>query len=155
VQGKSSRKRTGFAAIAARLSLARARVDWNGRSAAPTRRRDRAGAATHSFLLARPILPGHSLLSAPRHRRHHSENYDGEWIARIIQKFGTAPRGSTSRGGQGVAAAGARGESKGVAFTLDGPRGPAEVAQPGAVWLAKATGNPLMPFHSRRRRAGR
>jgi len=38
--------------------------------------------------------------------------------------------------------------SKGVAFTLDGPRGPAEVAQPGAVWLAKATGNPLMPFHA-------
>jgi len=32
-------------------------------------------------------------------------------------------------------------------FTLDGPRGPARVAQPGAVWLAKATGNPLLPFH--------
>jgi lysophospholipid acyltransferase (LPLAT)-like uncharacterized protein len=35
-----------------------------------------------------------------------------------------------------------------VAFTLDGPRGPAEQAQPGAVWLAKATGNPLLPFHA-------
>jgi lysophospholipid acyltransferase (LPLAT)-like uncharacterized protein len=32
-------------------------------------------------------------------------------------------------------------------FTLDGPRGPARVAQPGAVWLARATGNPLLPFH--------
>ena len=32
-------------------------------------------------------------------------------------------------------------------FTLDGPRGPARVAQPGAVWLAKATGNPVLPFH--------
>jgi lysophospholipid acyltransferase (LPLAT)-like uncharacterized protein len=32
-------------------------------------------------------------------------------------------------------------------FTLDGPRGPARVAQPGAVWLASATGNPLLPFH--------
>jgi lysophospholipid acyltransferase (LPLAT)-like uncharacterized protein len=32
-------------------------------------------------------------------------------------------------------------------FTVDGPRGPARVAQPGAVWLAKATGNPLLPFH--------
>ena len=32
-------------------------------------------------------------------------------------------------------------------FTLDGPRGPARVAQPGAVWLAMATGNPLLPFH--------
>jgi lysophospholipid acyltransferase (LPLAT)-like uncharacterized protein len=32
-------------------------------------------------------------------------------------------------------------------FTLDGPRGPARVAQPGAVWLAASTGNPLLPFH--------
>ena len=32
-------------------------------------------------------------------------------------------------------------------FTVDGPRGPARVAQPGAVWLAKATGNPVLPFH--------
>ena len=32
-------------------------------------------------------------------------------------------------------------------FTVDGPRGPARVAQPGAVWLAKATGNPILPFH--------
>ena len=27
---------------------------------------------------------------------------------------------------------------------MDGPRGPARVAQPGAVWLASATGNPLL-----------
>jgi len=32
-------------------------------------------------------------------------------------------------------------------FTVDGPRGPARVAQPGAVWLAKLTGNPVLPFH--------
>ena len=32
-------------------------------------------------------------------------------------------------------------------FTLDGPRGPACKAQPGAVWLAKITGNPVLPFH--------
>jgi hypothetical protein len=36
---------------------------------------------------------------------------------------------------------------KAAGFTLDGPRGPACVAQPGAVWLAHATGNPLLPFH--------
>ena len=36
---------------------------------------------------------------------------------------------------------------KPAGFTLDGPRGPARVAQPGAVWLAMATGNPLLPFH--------
>jgi lysophospholipid acyltransferase (LPLAT)-like uncharacterized protein len=34
-----------------------------------------------------------------------------------------------------------------VAFTVDGPRGPARVAQPGAVWLAGATGRPILPFH--------
>jgi hypothetical protein len=34
-----------------------------------------------------------------------------------------------------------------AAFTLDGPRGPARVAQPGAIWLARATGNPVVPFH--------
>jgi lysophospholipid acyltransferase (LPLAT)-like uncharacterized protein len=36
---------------------------------------------------------------------------------------------------------------KAAGFTVDGPRGPARVAQPGAVWLAKATGNPVVPFH--------
>lgn len=79
-----------------------------------------------------------------------SENYDGEWIARIIQKFGYGTaRGSTSRGGPRALLQLVREvKSKGVAFTLDGPRGPAEVAQPGAVWLAKATGNPLLPFHA-------
>jgi lysophospholipid acyltransferase (LPLAT)-like uncharacterized protein len=32
-------------------------------------------------------------------------------------------------------------------FTVDGPRGPARIVQPGAVWLAGATGNPVLPFH--------
>lgn len=79
-----------------------------------------------------------------------SENYDGEWIARIIKKFGYGTaRGSSSRGGPRALLQLVREvKSKGVAFTLDGPRGPAEVAQPGAVWLAKATGNPLLPFHA-------
>jgi lysophospholipid acyltransferase (LPLAT)-like uncharacterized protein len=78
-----------------------------------------------------------------------SENYDGEWIARIIQRFGYGTaRGSSSRGGpRALLQLVKEVKSKGVAFTLDGPRGPAEVAQPGAVWLAKATGNPLLPFH--------
>ena len=79
-----------------------------------------------------------------------SENYDGEWIARITRKFGYGTaRGSTSKGGPKALRQLLREvESKGVAFTLDGPRGPAEVAQLGAVWLARATGNPLLPFHS-------
>jgi lysophospholipid acyltransferase (LPLAT)-like uncharacterized protein len=78
-----------------------------------------------------------------------SENYDGEWIARIITKFGYGTaRGSSSRGGPRALLQLVREvRSSGVAFTLDGPRGPAMIAQPGAVWLSKATGNPLMPFH--------
>ena len=79
-----------------------------------------------------------------------SENFDGEWIARLLGKFGYgAARGSTSRGGPAALRQLVRDvKAHGVAFTLDGPRGPAEVAQAGAVWLAKATGQPLLPFHS-------
>ncbi len=79
-----------------------------------------------------------------------SENFDGEWIARIIERFGyRAARGSTSRGGPRALVEMKRAMDQGqpAGFTLDGPRGPAERAQPGAVWLAKATGNPIVPFH--------
>ncbi len=79
-----------------------------------------------------------------------SENFDGEWIARIIEKFGYGTaRGSSSHGARKamVRLVRAMAEGKAAGFTLDGPRGPARVAQPGAVWLASRTGNPLLPFH--------
>jgi lysophospholipid acyltransferase (LPLAT)-like uncharacterized protein len=79
-----------------------------------------------------------------------SQNFDGEWIARIIRRFGYGTaRGSTSRGGARALVQLRRDLASGkpVAFTLDGPRGPARVAQPGAVFLAGATGHPLLPFH--------
>ncbi|HTV02578.1 MAG TPA: lysophospholipid acyltransferase family protein [Luteitalea sp.] len=79
-----------------------------------------------------------------------SENFDGEWIARIITRFGYGQaRGSSSRGGVKALVQLKRLMQQGhaTAFTLDGPRGPAEHAQPGAVWLAKATGQPILPFH--------
>jgi len=79
-----------------------------------------------------------------------SENFDGEWIARIIRRFGYQPaRGSTSRGGVRALREMRREMKAGspTAFTVDGPRGPARVAQPGAVWLASATGNPIVPIH--------
>ena len=80
-----------------------------------------------------------------------SENFDGEWIGRLIEKFGyRTARGSTSRGGaralvrmRRLAAGGAP-----TGFAVDGPRGPARSVQPGAVWLASLTGNPVLPFHS-------
>jgi hypothetical protein len=79
-----------------------------------------------------------------------SENFDGEWIARIIQRFGYGTaRGSSSRGGARALVRLRRDLAQGrpAAFTLDGPRGPACVAQAGAVWLAGATGHPILPFH--------
>jgi lysophospholipid acyltransferase (LPLAT)-like uncharacterized protein len=79
-----------------------------------------------------------------------SENFDGEWIAGIIERFGYGTaRGSTSRGGRRALLQLTRDMAAGkpAAFTIDGPRGPARVAQPGAVWLAKTTGNPVLPFH--------
>src|SRR6187401_3660109 len=80
-----------------------------------------------------------------------SENFDGEWIARIIERFGYGTaRGSTTRGGPRAMAQLVRAMKAGkpAGFTLDGPRGPARVAQPGAVWLAGATGSPILPFHA-------
>jgi lysophospholipid acyltransferase (LPLAT)-like uncharacterized protein len=79
-----------------------------------------------------------------------SENFDGEWIAGIIERFGYGTaRGSTSRGARRALLQLTRDMRAGrpAAFTIDGPRGPARIAQPGAVWLAKATGNPIIPFH--------
>jgi hypothetical protein len=79
-----------------------------------------------------------------------SENFDGEWIARIIRRFGYGTaRGSSSRGGVKALVQLRRDMAAGrsTAFTLDGPRGPREVAQPGAVWLARATGHAILPFH--------
>jgi lysophospholipid acyltransferase (LPLAT)-like uncharacterized protein len=79
-----------------------------------------------------------------------SENFDGEWIARIIERFGYGTaRGSTSRGGLKAMLQLVRDMELGrpAGFTLDGPRGPARVAQPGALWLARTTGNPVLPFH--------
>jgi lysophospholipid acyltransferase (LPLAT)-like uncharacterized protein len=79
-----------------------------------------------------------------------SENFDGEWIARIIERFGYGTaRGSTTRGARKAMVQLVRTMKAGkpAGFTLDGPRGPARVAQPGAVWLASVTGNPILPFH--------
>ena len=79
-----------------------------------------------------------------------SQNFDGEWIARIIRRFGYGTaRGSTSRGARRALVQLKRDVAAGrpAAFTVDGPRGPARRVQPGAVWLAGVTGSPILPFH--------
>jgi lysophospholipid acyltransferase (LPLAT)-like uncharacterized protein len=79
-----------------------------------------------------------------------SRSFDGEYIARIIQKLGfVAVRGSSSRGAVG-AMFGMREQLEqghGVVFTIDGPRGPRYVAKPGPVLLAKKTGVPISCFY--------
>ena len=105
-----------------------------------------------------PILAiwhGRILLSTYHFRNRNivvitSQNFDGEWIAGIIRRFGFGTaRGSTSRGGARALVQMRRDLAAGrpVGFTVDGPRGPARVAQPGAAFLAGATGQPILPIH--------
>lgn len=78
-----------------------------------------------------------------------SQSFDGEYIARFIQRFGYgAVRGSSTRGGVGALARMIRLMKKGLpmGFTVDGPKGERYVAKTGAILLAKKTGNPVMPF---------
>ena len=78
-----------------------------------------------------------------------SRSFDGEYIARFIQRFGYgAARGSSTRGATGAIVEMIRLMKAGfpTAFTIDGPKGPRYVAKMGAVLLAKKTGNPILPF---------
>jgi lysophospholipid acyltransferase (LPLAT)-like uncharacterized protein len=80
-----------------------------------------------------------------------SANFDGQWTARILEHFGNRTvAGSTSRRGVRAMLELKREVEGGhpAAFALDGPRGPARIPQPGALWLAAATGNPILPFHA-------
>jgi lysophospholipid acyltransferase (LPLAT)-like uncharacterized protein len=78
-----------------------------------------------------------------------SQSFDGEYIARFIQRFGYgAARGSSTRGAVGAIIEMARLMRAGspTGFTIDGPKGPRYVAKMGAVLLAKKTGQPILPF---------
>ena len=79
-----------------------------------------------------------------------SRSGDGEYVARIMERMGfRAVRGSSSRGGS-MALRGLRREleaARSVAFTIDGPRGPRDVAKPGPLLLASHTQLPIFCFH--------
>lgn len=78
-----------------------------------------------------------------------SKSFDGEYIARFIQRFGAgAARGSSTRGATGAFVEMVRLMRAGcpAAFTIDGPKGPRYVAKMGAVMLAKKTSQPILPF---------
>ena len=79
-----------------------------------------------------------------------SQSFDGEYIARIIERFGfVAVRGSSSRGGAAALLGMNRALAGGriAAFTIDGPRGPRFVAKPGPVKLARMSGAPILCFY--------
>lgn len=79
-----------------------------------------------------------------------SQNRDGEYIARVIRRFGYGvARGSSSRGSQRAAIEALRALKNGsdIGFTIDGPRGPRYIAKPGAVYMAWKSGNPIVPFN--------
>ena len=79
-----------------------------------------------------------------------SRSRDGERVAALLDAlgFGEAVRGSSSRGGTAAARAAAdragRGDAVGV--LVDGPRGPARAAKPGAARLARLAALPLVAF---------
>lgn len=79
-----------------------------------------------------------------------SRHYDGEYIARIIKRFGYgAARGSSGKGAVRALLELKKHIEAGrdVAFTIDGPRGPLYKVKPGPLWLSRKTGAPIVPFH--------
>ena len=78
-----------------------------------------------------------------------SRSFDGEYIARFIQRFGYgAVRGSSTRGATGAFVEMVRLMRAGcpAGFAIDGPKGPRYEAKMGSVLLAKKTGFPMLPF---------
>jgi lysophospholipid acyltransferase (LPLAT)-like uncharacterized protein len=79
-----------------------------------------------------------------------SRSRDGDRIDAVLARLGFAAsaRGSSSRGATALLRELIRRARAGepVAVLLDGPRGPAGVAKPGAVALARATGARLVPI---------
>ena len=88
-----------------------------------------------------------------------SRSFDGELIARTVERLGfAAVRGSSSRGGvvglRGMAEAYSAGRI--CAFTVDGPKGPRRVVKPGPVHLAELAGADWVGcFHAEPSRAWR
>lgn len=80
-----------------------------------------------------------------------SRSKDGEIIARWLEANGIrAVRGSSTRGGGQALREMVRAVRAGgtAALTVDGPRGPARVVQPGILQLARLTGGVIVPITS-------
>lgn len=78
-----------------------------------------------------------------------SEHADGEYVTRVLHRFGyQTARGSSTRGGtkglRGLIRAAREGRC--LAVTPDGPQGPAHVFKPGVLVAAQLTGLPIVPL---------
>lgn len=79
-----------------------------------------------------------------------STSFDGQLMARTIQRLGFCTVwGSSSRGALRALLGMRRELEQGhsAAFTIDGPRGPKFVAKQGPVFLASSTGAPMAAFY--------
>jgi len=78
-----------------------------------------------------------------------SRSREGEYIARVSRRLGNdIARGSSSRGSRGAVVEVLRAlrRRQDVFITLDGPRGPRYIAKPGAAFISRKSGHPVMPF---------
>ncbi len=79
-----------------------------------------------------------------------SESFDGEYIARVSQRFGHGmARGSSTRGGTKalrIMKNLLHKEKFSLTLTIDGPKGPRYQVKSGAMLLSKITGVPIVPI---------
>lgn len=122
------------------------RVEWRSPGAL-----ERLASERQSFILAfwhcKLLLMQYALRGLPVTALI-SRHGDGELIARTMARFGhEAARGSSTRGGAEALRTAIRVARAGgsIAITPDGPKGPARVAKPGVVAIARATGLPILP----------
>jgi lysophospholipid acyltransferase (LPLAT)-like uncharacterized protein len=96
-----------------------------------------------------PLIPAHV---GERMACVVSQSKDGEILAAALKSFGfMSVRGSSSRGGMRALIAAKRvmdEQGVGVIFTVDGPRGPRHKVKPGAVFLARYAGSPIVPVRA-------
>jgi lysophospholipid acyltransferase (LPLAT)-like uncharacterized protein/tRNA U34 5-methylaminomethyl-2-thiouridine-forming methyltransferase MnmC len=78
-----------------------------------------------------------------------SASKDGEIVGQVLLQSGqTLVRGSSSKGGKSAREAliNLLIEGRSLAISVDGPRGPRRISQPGVVDLARKTGVPILPM---------
>jgi len=120
------------------------RIQVEGRSPFESAERPLLGALWHrSVFLAAHQFRDRRVVVIVSHSR------DGDWIEALLSRLGYAPspRGSSSRGGAWALRAQIRAarETGAAALLCDGPRGPAGIAKPGVLLLARACHAPLWP----------